>query len=636
MKQRTNYHFLGVVIFLSFIVLPPSSPAQEALLEGRTRPGGGGAPSVPVDEADALVIREEKKLSLGADGIQSEETLVVKKILTYEGMDGEGDPHIAFNEKHQALEVLASRTTTPEGKILDTRPNGMNPITPFPLARAPFFTDGRQMVVTHVGLDIGAVTELRYTVRDKEPWRPFLSGEEPLASHNPMREKIVSVSVPEGTALHTQVLGCEAHATSEARDGVVKHTWEVAGVPLLHTEAATRAELSFLPRIVYSTASSWEEAAGPLFGKMEEAMVPDEALREKAAGIVSDGDSQWRKLGKLHAFVHARISPVDWPLESFPEAPRKARDVYRSRYGLAVERAALLGAFLDAIGVESELLFVSRGPVIAQDVPAMCQFPIPVLEVIAEGRSLWIDPGVELTGDVRRDYLGRSAIRFRDGKPVIFTIEAGSPSTANRMELRSRLALDEKRECKGDVTAVLAGVYSPHMEMLLAGETPEGFMESLLQSTLPGFSMDSCTVVELSPERSSMRARVSREPAPRDSLLVLTLGNPGCSLAAGQDRLYRQARDLPFLLAHPGTEILSLELELPEGTAGAIVMPLAGEEVCRTSKTYRKVSRENGMIEIERGLEVGGIQVSPDEYPALRSLMGFVSDRSSNSLSLAR
>jgi hypothetical protein len=634
MRRWVEAVMISLVVMLSVAALPSPATAQSET-SGRTAPERTeeGA-SFRLDEADALVILEERNLTLDTDGRVTDGTLIRKKILTYEGMDSEGDPHLAFNNTHQVLEIKTSRTTTPEGKVLDTQANGFNLITPFPLAKAPFFTDGRQMVVTHVGLDLGAVTELHYTVKDTGPWRPFLFGEEPLAGHRPIREKVLRVSVPEGVELTSQVLGGEALHTEEARDGLVAHTWKVTEVPLFHTEAATSAELSFLPRVVYSTAKSWEEAAGAFFTKARQAKVVDEALVAKAGEIVSGEESDWRKLAKLHAFVHDRIQNVDWPSENCPEAPRNASEIYRSRYGLPIEKTVLLAGFLDALELKSDLLFVSRGPVIATGVPSMSQFPIPVLEVQVEDRTLWVDPGRGLEGDAERDYLGRSAIRWRDGKAEIFTVDAAS-GTKNSEEIRGQLALDEKRSWTGEITVELAGVYSPHTKLLLTGKTPDDCTRDIVKSVLTGFSVDSCTVVELSPLKSIVSARVSRQPDEKDTLVVLTLGNPEGSLAAGLEGLFRQSRDLPLLLSHPGSEILRLEVTLPE-EMGTIVLPPEGEEACGASRAYRKVSSENGKISIERGLEIGETLVTPEDYPSLRKIFGFVRDRNSNSLFVIR
>jgi len=597
-----------------------------------------GSPStasdiVSSDEADVFVRLDRRIITLEPDGRVTDEKLLEKKILTYEGMDSDGDPHIAFNDRCQTLEILASETATPEGRVLNTLDNGMNLITPFALAKSPAFTDGKQMVVTHVGLDLGAVTRLHYVKRDREVMRTFLSGEEYLASHQPVKEKTVQVKVPEGTELRFAVLGGEAEYTRAAENGYVSHTWKVENTPLRHTDEASQVERTFLPRLVYSTAGSWQEVTGKFFARLEGAKQSSEAIRAKVAKLVTDENSAYRKLSKLHGFVHDHVRAVTWSADRFPEAPRTAAEVYASRYGLALERTLLLSVMLDEAGMPSECVMMSAGPEIAKEVPSMTQFPVPLLEVELDGKKLLVDPTAALDRDTAWDYSGRRAVRYTAGRHMFFTVRPQVPITST-FALRGSIDFAEDLSGLGRLSLDLSGIYSPQSECLLNGENPPDLVKKIVSESVTGFEVDSVSIIELSQAHSVFETFVSFEATEGDSLFSLTLGSPEISLATQTDGLYRQTRDLPLLLGWTGMEKLDLELIFPED-AGRIIIPQDGEIISDDVSASRTVMRENGKVHIKRKLKVTGRLVAPGEYPEIRQAVGLVTDRHSNTVFLA-
>src|SRR5574340_952722 len=74
-------------------------------------------------KADVLVLSESRTFTLAPDGRVTEKVRKVEKMLTYQGMDEAGDPHVAFNKENQELVISLCRTYTPEGRVADAKPN---------------------------------------------------------------------------------------------------------------------------------------------------------------------------------------------------------------------------------------------------------------------------------------------------------------------------------------------------------------------------------------------------------------------------------------------------------------------------------------------------------------------------------
>ena len=592
------------------------------------------AGTLETKDADAVVELHERTITLDAEGRITDETLIRKKLITYDSMDTEGDPHLTFNDRFQELDIRTSKTITPEGKIVHTQDNGFNLITPFALRRAPSFTDGKQMVVSHMGLDLGAVTELRYMISDKEKMRPYLSGEELLAVHHPMEEMVVRVTVPAGTDLKYAALNGDVEYSSSRDASSTTHSFRVSGVPLVRTRYAIESERTYLPRLVYTTAVSWEEAAAEFFGRCSKAGVADERLTSKAVQLTGEERSDYRKLHILHGYVHDSIREVHWPLADLPGTPRSAAEVYASRYGLPLEKAILLRILLEEVGIESELVMMGNGPTVAKEVPSMAQFPIPLVEVTIEGRTILVNPETSLDRDASWDFAGNAALRFSDGQPEHFQVKLPVNSTT-KLTSKACVTLNDDFSGSGEVTIELSGVYSPHTTCLLTGEKTKEFVENLVSKMFEGCVSDSVETVELSSERSVFLSFVSIEAPDDNTPLALTLGNAEKSLAGSIEGLHLQSRDLPVLLGWPGEEVLEIEITLPESEI-RVVLPPEAKLHSRELHARRTVSRTENRINIRRSLEIGDRLIEPESYPALRQAMGIVKDPNSNTVFLTQ
>jgi len=590
----------------------------------------------PLDtrDADAIVELHERTITLDSRDLVTDRTLIRKKLITYDSMDSEGDPHLAFNDRYQALDILTSSTITPEGKILHTQENGFNLITPFALEHAPFFTDGKQIVVTHVGLDLGAVTELDYMISDRERMRAYLCGEELLAGSHPVKEKVVKITVPAGTILRYAVLGCEAEHESTSDASSTTHSFRVTDTPLVHTRYATEAERSFMPRLVYSTASGWQEAAQDLFGKCSKAGSPDEKIKVKAAQLSKDAGSDYRKLHALHGYVHDSVRGIHWPLDGLPGTPRSAGEVYASRYGLPLERALLLHALLESTGIGSEIVMVSNAPYVAKEVPSMDQFQIPLLEVTVEGRTLLVDPEAALDRDMCWKYSGHPAVRYQEGRPEHFIVKP-SGNVQSTFIAKAAVTLNDSLAGSGQVKFELTGRYSPHTRCLLTGEKAKEIIDDLVSKVCDCLVSDSVETVELSPERSAFLSYVRVAPPVENKPLTLTLGNGEGSISGSIEGLHMQSRDLPVLPGCTAAETIELELTMPEKKI-SVVLPPEAELTSGKVHAKRTVSRAPGSISIVRNLEIGECIIDPEDYPALRQAVGIVTDPNSNTVFLIR
>jgi hypothetical protein len=84
--------------------------------------------------------------------------------------------------------------------------NAFNEVLPFQAADAPAYNNLREMVITHVGLEIGAVVELDYTLHSVAGFMPIFSCNMVLNESSPIKDLEIVVKVPTGNQFNYEII----------------------------------------------------------------------------------------------------------------------------------------------------------------------------------------------------------------------------------------------------------------------------------------------------------------------------------------------------------------------------------------------------------------------------------------------
>lgn len=574
--------------------------------------------------ADALVLSESRAFTLLPDGRIVQSVRVVQKVLTYQGMDEIGDPKIAFNKDHQDLVIGRCRTYTPEGAVVDAKPNSFNEMTPYELEKAPAYTGWRQMVVTKVGLDVNAVVELEYTITDKKPWRRFLEGIVPLRDAYPAIVREVSITVPEGMPLSSKLLNAEAAPLANTQGGQTTTTWTLNNIPLARMNHARADERAFLPMLVFTTAPDWAHQAAIVGGLVEKAAASSSpALDKKAEELLAGLKDPFQRILKVHGYVAEGINTVHWPLSDFDFVPRSADQVYDSGYGTALDKAVLLVALLRKAGVDSAIAAVRRVPDGLSDptiVPCLSQMDRVILHVdMGQGPTLWLDPSAPLSESSQRDFQGFKGLPLLKEYGEMHAMVPLDTADLLLTNLELTVAADLSYEGSGQVA--LNGEYSPFYKVQGSKDAQKKVLSGFLSSLLPGSSLSDFSVVRM--ESGSTVFDVSfKAPAPAaGTAKVFKTGVPEGSVLQGVPGIFLSERDLPMLLPHAGNEKVSLRLKLAEGLKPAYLPPAVRTQNAAGSATQAWTVKD-GVLEMELQSTVPKASIPAKDYPDFRDLAG--------------
>ncbi len=161
-----------------------------------------------------------------------------------------------------------------------------------------------------------------------------------------------------------------------------------------------------------TTYQSWADFEISLQKSYEIALQVTPRVKAKATELTRSADKPEEKLRALYNFVSKEMHTVDLPLDSAGFRPRPAESILSSGYAVPDEKCVLLSALATSLGLRSEPTFTLSGtyPTITPPVPSLLRHPLVLAH--ANGRSMWLDPSVEVAP------FGMIASNMR-GRPVV-------------------------------------------------------------------------------------------------------------------------------------------------------------------------------------------------------------------------
>lgn len=187
------------------------------------------APAKAASEAEFGKLH--KTYILHTDGSQEMRVQKELTLFTHTAMNRlYGESFIVYNPEFQELKIHESYTRQKDGNIVKTPENAFVEVLPSAAADAPAYNGLKEMVVVHTGLELGATIYLDYSVITRPGYLPELDVCEQIEELSPIREYVLSVSVPENKPLHYELLNGKAVPVVKTAGGVKTVTWALKNV----------------------------------------------------------------------------------------------------------------------------------------------------------------------------------------------------------------------------------------------------------------------------------------------------------------------------------------------------------------------------------------------------------------------
>lgn len=579
---------------------------------------------------DAVVLYSGVEVTLEPDGRITRRVRVVQRLLTDWAIGHLGDPRVAFDTRKQELQVEINRTFMLDGTEVDAKPHAFNLVTPDRLALCPDRTDLQEMVISHVGLERGCLVELLYSVRDREPWRPWLDGIESIGGALPVRSAEVRITVPDLAALKAAVVHADASPPERLADGVTL-AYRFGPLEAFPHEGGVEGD-AIVPALLYSTCPSWEAAGAWLRGRLADSAAIEPALAAWAENNLDGGRPPLDDRDRVRRVVDL-ISERTHAADDTPcmlwLVPRAAARTFDTSCGNLLDRAALGWAALRAWGLECSPALVSRTGRFVREVPGLAQVEdlrlVGAFGEISIGSGSFGDP-LDPAGGEETLLLGENGIRFGEPAPA-FAI----------CRMRTRLHENADGSVVGEISLRASGGARGKAE---TGDA-KAYLESLADATCPGAALAGYRMDRWGSDSL-------------DCILSFTAPRLGASLGGGRCRLTipnppgfdssvlpaglsldRQTRRTPIHFPRLAVEDLELRLELAPGTR-VLTAPPTQSVAGGGASIVAETSGEGATWIFRRRFETTRREVAASDYGVLREVLLRRVEEGSTTVLLAR
>ena len=287
-----------------------------------------------------------------------------------------GETFIVYNPKYQNLEVIKSRTIMKDGKIVPTPKNGYNEVLPRAAHTFPDFSFLREMVVSHTGLERGAIEELTYKIKTKNDFSPYFFTIEKLAENVPVKKLKIVFDTPSNLNLSFSMINTNIKPTVENRDGRKIYRFEINNVRKSNYFSGKDIPAIF----AYTDCNA-------LYNLFKSEKLSDN-LAKTVEKIRNKSKDNYQLLLNIQKFVSDEIQNVHLNISETGFHFRDINTVFKTRYGTEVEKTKLLYSILSYLKMKPEILIFSP----FKNRKILSPYDKFFVKVKIKNESLYLDP----------------------------------------------------------------------------------------------------------------------------------------------------------------------------------------------------------------------------------------------------
>lgn len=428
----------------------------------------------------AVVLLDESVTWLNADGSKDTHVRRIIQVNDDSVVDEFSVQHVVFSPETETVENLLCSVWS-DGSAKDISERYIKSLSD-PESR--LYYDLSALVIPVPSLAKGGVVDLSYTLRQKGGDVASDSFGEMVLLGGNYRTMVFNhvIAAPGGKALYCHA--DRSHEKAVTRTSYRNHVvYRVAekNIPPYKAEVAMPDESAFLPRIVFTSFSSWAELIDWYRSLLAGRKIVNEQMRRVVRDLVSGTDDPVEKVKRIYDHVVSEVRYVGFELGIGGIQPRRSDLTYLSRMGDCKDVALLLKALLEEAGVAADLALVrtaDRGAY-DQSVPFLGFFNHAIC-CVNLGEPLFLDATADHAGfrDLPGDDREITALVLGEGR-YRFVPVSGTMYTENRVIAENVISIDR------DGTAVIQrrltkeGISAPGMRAGLenSGKKVKSLME---------------------------------------------------------------------------------------------------------------------------------------------------------------
>lgn len=583
------------------------------------------------DKEDAVLLLDRLEQHWMADGrlkTYLHQVLWINR--TESAIDHFGDRRVPWDKENTDLEINHVRAwrmpanPTAYDNVWWDMDDGSNVETlPAAVRNAVDYTNMRETMMLHNGIEIPCILEVEYSFTDKKPFRAGAHGLWTVVREEPALYSEFVLSHPKKMRPSLYV-SKDAPKVAVAEKGDIKtHSWIATNQPALPMPR-TDDPAGYVPHITWSTWKNWKQFGGHIAKLFEDNLTIGAELEKEVQKIQEKTPILLEQVDMVCKLVDGKTRYIDYNADWWWDAPRTAQRVYETAFGHRIDRAILAAGLFKALGFEIWPAFrsLSFGDV-DEKVPALDRFEGVYLWVIKEdgaggGVNGYYDPETSELSNGFDAVLGRTIWAAGDkNKP--------SYKTAGEGTLDVRLSLKAKKEgwCGKGFIANSNGLSSFGAMQGLDGNSTK-YLNKVLDGILGGGNVKSFNPVTFDRFHLQAGFKFDADFAEKDKLdrIPVKVGGLTGGIWANLPwdvELFNSERTAPIRAFGPMKQSLTVELDADgyefEYVPADVTIENAAGKFTVTSKV------DEHKVTFTRTLELKKATYEPGEWKDLRALL---------------
>ena len=582
-------NFLSVSFFLIFFIAPSMRLSAQ------------------YDSCDAVYLFISKEFTLNPDGSMDYRYIKKQKLQTYRSFHNlYGETFIVFDPRYQQLKINEVYTIMKDGKKIIGPANAINEVLPGYAANAPAYNALREMVVTHTGLERGAIVNLDYQIHTMKDFFPALMGNEVLPEIEPIRELKIKIRIPTGNTLSYRFLNITDPVIKTIEKGYQVYSWTFTNLPAISAEESQTGGNEQYPRLLFSCGGS-QGTSG---------FETDAAMKKEIGKLKAETTSPIDILMKLQDRVvnDLRLYPVPFRISGYKS--RTAVETWNSNGGTPVEKTILLTALLREAGIKANPVLIARSGFLHEkedNLATIEDFAVRV-ELKEEG-TLYVSATNTNPQDLLKTLPDRIFIILNnDEKPAY--IKSGDPEF--KAEIQGTFLCSSDPKITGEISFSLTAAANPFLCLL----RDKNKIRNSLSGGISGADMKEAKISNSIPQSTFQTFTVQAEkPFRKDSLFYFfNLPFLSSGIESWGIHTLSSKRETPYEIPALAEENYDYSLVLPEGIS--VLTPLQKIIISNNAGTFILDLRlEKGKLIIKKCLRFKERIIKPGNYPDFKILM---------------
>ncbi len=626
-KTQRTILIAGVALLVGAAGCQTTAAAPQVELTSQPPDLSVGADQYP--GADAINLRWVTQWTLAKDGTVHRRDQRWLKLLSRRPIRAEADPRIDFCEGQDKLVIHTARTHLPDGTVLPVPDYSYNLAAPDDVGGWPYYARWCQQVICFSGIQDNAVMELDYEVVTQPGVVPWMEGDLRIDSDYPTVERIILVTVPEGTPIRHRVDGLNAAEYSTRSDtdgGMSRYTWLFPNLSGAPAEPQSLPWRERCPRFHFTTCGSVEQWVSAIVERVTAAAEPDDAIRAFVKDAVEDAIDPTEQVARIAKKLQDSFNTLASPKTYRGLQCRPASEAFRSNCGSPLEAAAVWAAALMAADIPSSIEVAVGATTWNETVPTASELAGVVVIARTPDGTVMVNPQTGVfrsPGGWGRHWLLGASPGSEKGGPLRKTyIEARGEKTTSRMYVSGKVTIDGDGHAAGEWRVHLTGAFYDPAALETSGQQ-ERLLERLVGRIASGFHVTSHVIATLSDE--SLRATVnvaSKEPLVKaGSQHVLVLGDGPVCLADFPMPLDQSYRATDVGLAGRFVQDVNVMVELPDGWSADILPATVPTVKGAWGSAGQRVEVTESGIRVHQSIDVSQETISPEAFKGLRDVV---------------